>query len=388
MSNETYASSEDKEMFLDILDQNVRLLLGNLDKFFKDVFYEKIFSKMKYLNIYDWEVQDEFLNDRIFGYTEFSYTGETGIKMYGNKNYDGDKSYLKKIFSHEIWHALMTILNYTYGSTFKRDIKIGEFSYEVQNYSGFLMCSNENVKFNVGYFMAECLSQLLAIGTIDINENPDYKIDDVFNYKIEDESNSSVDDLLTFGQLFVAAFNLDSDFGYSYNYKKGEGLINYQVNTENKKYVLANIFITGSIKNPIMVMDEFDKYMGHGAYVILQKRLDQVYYKYRDEGIVDIKEFLSLCNELKSFVHMRLYYYLNNDIISKNEYDKLLNNFNELYKEFRGELKLYKVNTRRVKYKKKIDKLYKEFGRELKLYKANSRKLKCEKKVDSLHKKR
>ena len=53
-------------------------------------------------------------------------------------------------------------------------------------------------------------------------------------------------------------------------------------------------------------------------------------------------------------------YLYKNDMISKDEYDKLINNFTELLSEFKSELNIYKVTSRKVKYQKIVNKLLKK----------------------------
>lgn len=353
-------SDEDLELFNKVLSDNIRMLLGNVDPVILRTFQEKVVNRIRTLDIYPWDYEDSFVNREIHGYTEYSRDGKTAIKMYGLNASTFEKSYIEQIFSHELWHAIMVILNNMCGSCSERSILYGKDNYLVHNYSGFLECSSETLTFTPGAMIADSLAQMLALAVVNKGKSEDFIIDDVFNYGIGVELNSPVDDLLTFFQLFVSAFSLSYVNWMNNNYNNDKGLIDSTIVNTNSKVVPANIFISGSLTSPISVMDEYDRFTSKGAYIDLLKCIDNLYWKYIDLGQFDVKGFIKVAKCLKEFNHSRLNYYLNTAVISLEEYKKLIRIFNEHYEAFMKEIGAYRVKSSKIKFQKIVNKVVKK----------------------------
>lgn len=338
-----YSIEEDKLLFSNILRRNVRLLVGENIHDLADIIIEEFFRNLEYLNIYDWNSKDGRFAKGVHGEIKFSTNGHTGINMYGNKNFQGHEAYLSKLFSHEIWHALITVLNGIYGN--KEEIKLEVKNQEVivNNYSGFFLCKSDHEEFMVGYLLAEVMADILAHIIYEVELNSNYEIDDAFNYKIDDDAlDAPYDDFLTLVQLFIASFSLDAKFSFGSNYRDGKGILNYYVDLNNRRE-FANTFINGMLINPKDTMWEYDKYMGSGEYITLLWDLDLVYSDYSKTKSMNTTMLKSIGERLNSFVNLRLNYYFSNGFIDLESYETLLNNFNELLNVFREEIDNYEV---------------------------------------------
>ena len=355
-----FENIKDKELFDKSLNQNIDMLFGKkADKCFRSIFKENINKKINCIQVLNWNKKDADLCGGVIGYTTFTEKGKFDVKLYGHEGFTGDPQKLEVPFSHEVWHILINTVNSIYGT--EQSVKLDDKErFQVSAYNGFLACKNSEREFTVGYFTLECLVQILSYATVGKNRDNDKVLDDYFNYNFESDDVYIWDEFLTLGQLFLAAFNLDAQFSFNDHYNNGYGLLmEYYAHSKTKAINNANLFISGSIKNPIEIMLEYDKFMGEGAYVRMQHALDAVYFEYRDNHILKVNKLISIINNIKEFVKMRLYYKLDTSAITRDEYDVLLNNFNELYKVFREELKLYRVNSAKMKYRKLKNRLLK-----------------------------
>lgn len=339
-----YSSEEDKILFSKILKQNISLLVG-VNSNLTDHLVDEFFRKLDYLNIYDWHTKNGTLKKGVHGETKFSTNGHTGINMYGNNGYTGDISYISKLFSHEIWHALITVLNRIYGSAGVVNLKVKNQEVMVRNYSGFFICRSGNSEFMLGYLLVEVMADILSHIVYELDRDKQYNIDDAFNYKIEDNTlDAPYDDFLTLVQLFIAAFSLDSKFSYGSNSRNGKGLMGYYINL-NKKRNIANEFIEGTLINPLSIMNEYDRYMGIGEYLNLLWDLDLLYSDYVKSLKMNVDMLKSIGDRLSSFVNKRLGDYLSKEYIDEEAYNILVNNYNELLEVFKEEISNYEVKT-------------------------------------------
>lgn len=350
------SNDEDITLFNQILKDNIAMLIGKSDKVVVDLFVSKVLNRISDVHIYDWNVKDEFVNESVHGTTDF-IPERVPVKMYGTTGYTGKKEYIERIFSHELWHVLIVDLCKSYGSHFKRKIFSTQDTVEVTNYAGFFKCDTESSSYTPGYMMADSLTNLLALSVVKKRNDPSFVIDDIFKNRIDDELNSPIDDLLTFHQVFVAAFSLASNDWLDENYNNGKGLLDSTSILDNGKYSKNNIFITESLRNPISVMDEYDKYMGIGSYIDLQNTIDGLYKEYIDECTINTKGFINVIGKLKDFTFARLYDYNEKGIISSAELADLYSNFIELHNVFLDELRVHKVKKSKQKFKKVVNRL-------------------------------
>lgn len=361
MKNINVENNLDLVLFNQILGDNISMLFGDLDSTINGLFAEKVSDKIDNLDICSWNYKDDVINEKVHGNTTFSDDGRTSIKMYGMTGYKDDLKYIEMIFSHELWHALMVVFNNVYGKYFKRSIELDSDIYDISSYSGFLKCTSGEYSFTPGYYMADSLAQTLALSVVKKRNDSSFVIDDAFKYKLDEKLlNSPTDDLLTFFQMFVAAFSLSSKNWMDKNYTSNKGLLESDTANEKSNILPNNIYISESIRNPISIMDEYDKYKGKGSYIELQTRIDASYRRYLNEGIMDSKEFIGIAKELRDFIVRRLYDLVDKSLISSTEYSELLGDFNKLYDAFLKEIKVYKVLCAKVKFKKIVKNLVKK----------------------------
>lgn len=341
----SYSSEEDKLLFSKILNLNIRLLVGKNNGYLEDKLNQEFFRNLDYLNIYNWKTKERVFKKGVHGETKFSTNGHTGINMYGNGGYVGDPTYIFKLFSHEIWHALITILNSLYGDRTGVTLKVKNQDLVVNNYSGFFLCRSKNDEFMVGYLLAEVMADILSHIVYELNNDEKYDVDDAFNYKIDDNTlDAPYDDFLTLVQLFIASFSLDAKFSFGDSVHSGKGVMNHYIDLTSKRS-LANKFINGMLVDPLSTMDEYDKYMGMGEYINLLWDLDLVYSDYVKTKKMNIKSLNSISDRLNIFVNRRLSDYLKEEKLDENAYKVLINNFNELLDVFREEIRSYEVKT-------------------------------------------
>lgn len=351
-------NDKDLILFNHILGDIISMLFGDKDQSVNAVFSDKVLSRIKCLDIFDWNYKDDELNEFSHGNTKFSSDGKTGIKMYGLEGKSHNTRYIEQIFSHELWRAIMVIVNNIYGSCFKRDVFYDDCMFDVSNYSGFLRCSTGDYEFTPGYYIVDSLTQMLALSVVNKRNDPNFSMDELFKNPIDDEVLSSpTDDLLTFFQLFVSAFNLSSDNWMDKNYLINKGLLESYESNSTGHVLQNNIFISESIRNPISVMDEFDKYEGKGTYISVLARIDTLYRKYLEEGIVDSKEFIRVSRILKHFIYTRLYNYLDKSLITSDDFSELTGIFNAIYSRFMSEIRVYKIKSAKRKFKKRVKNL-------------------------------
>lgn len=352
--NYKYSSLEDKLLYQQMLNGNIKLLVGN-NSLLSEQIVREFFSKLDYLQIISWSKKHEFNKD-VHGETKFSDNGHTGIKMYGMGDYKGDKEYIEKLFSHEIWHALMTVLNNVYGNNESRIVELDHEEVQVVNYSGFYKCKSKSQEFMVGYLLVEVMADILTHIVYELQRDDNADIDEAFYYMINDiYCDALYDDFLTLGQLFIAAFNLDSSFCFKNIYQRGKGLLNYQIKVGNK-FEVANVFIDSMIKNPLLAMDSYDQYMGSGSYISLLRDLDLVYYDYCQSLKINTNILKEIVNNLSVFTSKRINDYYSAGKINQVDKNLLLSNYDELLAVFKEEIECYE----RKKKDKNITNIFKK----------------------------
>ena len=81
----------------------------------------------------------------------------------------------------------------------------------------------------------------------------------------------------------------------------------------------------------------------------------QIYNDYLENGYINVKGFIKIARELKSFFYTRLYDYLDKDKITKNVYEELSEEFDQVYANFKEKFHIFKITARREKFKKRVN---------------------------------
>ena len=353
MEKITKIIEKDKILLEQIIADNVSLLFGEQDKLALNLFIDKIMDRISSIDIFDWKLtessSDPFTR---YGSSEILEDGRIAVKLCGTNNYKGHLRNIERVYSYEIWKILMIVLNSSYGSYFSRTVSNGSSKCEVKNYAGFLICDDGRV---VGKMMADSLAQVLSL-VIQLNRTGlHFIIDDFFKNNMTDEDfNFKAFDLLPFFYLFVGSFKLIGSNWMDKNYDKGKGLLE-GITIKDSLTVQNNIFISESFRNPIAVMDEYDRYTYKGAYVSLMSRIDDIYNDYLENGYINVKGFIKIARELKNFFYTRLYDYLDKGKITKDVYEKISEEFDQVYASFKEKFHVFKITARREKFKKRVN---------------------------------
>ncbi len=351
------SKEEDIALFNQILKDNIAMLIGKSDKFAIDLFASKILDGIGEVRIYDWNEFDEIINERVYGYVDY-ISENTQAMVYGTTGYTGDIEFIEKLFSDVIWHILMVYFCKSYGSHFKRKLFLKQGTVEVSNYAGFLKSEIEQGIATSGSMMIDNLTRLLALAVIKKRNDSNFIIDDVFKKGVGDKQKTSpFDNLLTFHQMFVAAFSLANNNWLEENYNAGKGILDSTLISDGGKCSKNNIFVTESIRNPIAVMDEYDKYNWSGAYIALQIRIDELCKTYIDDGVINTKGFAKVAKELQDFTFKRIYDYCEKGVITSATFVDLYNDFMKLYEIFLEDLRLHKIKKTKQKFKKAVNRL-------------------------------
>lgn len=350
MKNKFYfKTDEDKLLFEQELRNNIKILLGSSNTLLVNKFYEEVIDRLKSVSIIGWKDYSDKLNEDMPGLTDYSLDGYTTIDLYGYDNNPYDEEFLKRSFSHEIWHAIIVILC----QTCMPDKEYRTEDLLVKNYSGFFNCTDSyNRIFTPGYLLNECIVDMLAIISNNLFHDGKYSIDDIFGFEFTDKyATGTYDYFLTFNQLLISAFNLDVRRGYQKNFDIGKGLLGYKVKSETGVELPANTFIDGLLQNPLKILEEFNKYLGDQIdYIDFVLAIDNVYFKFKNNMVYDYNVMLGIIGILTTFVNFRLIDYKEQGYISQGEYEFLLNNYNEVLTCFKEEIKAFKI----VKSKKKF----------------------------------
>lgn len=348
-----FSCDKDKEEFLKILRYNTRLLCGN-DLVEMDRVGNKIIEHIGSLTIVP-NGSDEYLDSRrLSGETISTSLGNSDIYMKGYKLAPEFKNnQIKHTFSHELWHAIYAFNNRRkdgFSSDGKRLYWVGESKgIKLFGVGGNLVERETGKRY--GKLFEETMMDIKAsmcLAEFDHEYQigkPRVNADVILSENISNWSNcdeTGYAHLSSITRLMIAAFSNEPNINYHYWIQKGEAIDDMKTIRLDGTIMYANDFLYGMMYDPIFIMEEYDRYMGDGAYLELLKNTDIIYeQELAFDKKIDTKLMKYIIVEITKFANLRMKDLKNKGKFSDSEIKNLSGNFNKIWNSMQKEYCVY-----------------------------------------------
>ena len=145
-------------------------------------------------------------------------------------------------------------------------------------------------------------------------------------------------------RLLIAAFSNNGFVRYQSLVNQGHGIFDAVTITQTGQKLKANDFLYGIMCDPLHIQDEFDKYMGSGAYRLVSKLLDKNFNAYTKTGQMpqeasrDIKLIMDV---IPDFLNKKCAYYLEIGMYTQEQTDQIVGKFNVVWNSLQSEYGSY-----------------------------------------------
>lgn len=265
------------------------------------------------------------------------------IVLRGHKDAPADKeTLLKHTFLHEVLHAAIEVANNMDKANKPILAKTNGKSICFVNYEGEIVEDNRKTgKINTyGNMVNEVVINMLATATLG-NLDSSYKdkkitFDRVFANKSLNCPNfeNGYTNLTSLISLELAAFSNNCEVKYQKLFADKTSIGKAKIKTKKDTLLYANDLVYGVMYNPYHIQEEFDKYMGNGAYKKFAKKQDHLldHYltndqKFNSNDKLNIK---SLIKTTTNFFNAKISSYYQNKVMSYDEIDKLVDHYNDI----------------------------------------------------------
>lgn len=105
---------------------------------------------------------------------------------------------------------------------------------------------------------------------------------------------------------------------------------------------MQTTFLYGMMYDPIFIMEEYDKYMGDGAYINLLKTTDSIYEQETSlNEKMDPKLVKQVMSEIPKFANLRTTDLKRKGVFTDSDINKLSSKFNRIWNSMQNEYKAY-----------------------------------------------
>jgi len=345
-----FSCNKDKEEFKKVFEYNLRLLCGkNYAKMIE--VRNKLNSSITSIEIIP-NMPNNYLDSRrrdgetkcnaLNGTSEILMKGYLGAPEY---KYDS----IQHTFSHEISHAIYCIMNRSQdrvNSNGNIMHWIGKCNGEKFIGGGGTLVSI-GTKKRYGKLFEETLMDIrTSIGLAEFDENyqarnPGVTADTILNKNINKWSNNTYtgySTMTSITRLMIAAFSNEPNINYHYWIQRGEPIDTIKCRRLDGSIMYANDFLYGMMYDPIHIMEEYDKYMGEGAYLELLKSSDKIYAQaINATPSIDRQEVKALMKNIAHFANLRTSDLKQRGVFSSQDITILSGQFNKIWNSMLGE---------------------------------------------------
>lgn len=347
-----YASVQDRELVKKSINNLLFLIFGKNNQSRIEHFKRILQANIKEVNIHPQGTTTRFLSAATPGYCLLDLQdNKFKIEMLG---YAGAVSsqygFIKQEFAHEFCHSIAGILPRIYSDYPNGIIKNGIFC---ENLIGKIKETNVTTGELVGRglygkmfneTMMDIIT-MMAINTFDTPKGP--TVDDILctKYDLWNGTNTGYSIFTSITRLAIAAFSNNGAVNYQNVINHGGGIFEIRTRMNNGELYRANDFLYGILFDPLHIEEEFDKFMGNGAYKIFCEYLDQLFDSSIQGQKIPSDAVKAIMNVLPDFLNRKMAYYLKNGIITQNDANRIISNFNQIWNQMQGEYKAFFSNS-------------------------------------------
>lgn len=349
----SYKNIRDKKLISNSFYNNAKLLFGNNREFIEN--FKKVFeNRVKSITSIAFGERTNHIGpgtgaNGICRHDEVD-SSKMHIEIIGYENVAADKyAEIMHNAQHEFCHAFANITP----SIFARNVD-GKVKNGIRYTDEYGMISkrnnNDGKLVSPGFYgkmynetMMDILTTMGLVAFDDRFKNSDITIDDVLNnnYKDWPDYTTAYAMFTSLTRLSIAAFSNDGDIEYQKLIDNGEGIINAKTTTKSGQTMKANDFLYGIMCDPQHIESNFDKFMGDGSYEAFTSCLDQIFLRCKSKEDIDPKQIKTIMNILPDFVNRRVQYYIKNGIMTVEETNRIVSNFNKIWNSMQVEYKAY-----------------------------------------------
>lgn len=342
---------KDEQLYNKSLKNTLGLICGRnniaLQKQFENYF--KLKCQVVTFDINDINTETQEMNrinaKGLTGYVGDYKNGDMKIRLFGCNNGSINEYDFQQRSTHEVLHAwsefLPTILK------INRDRIIHNLLY--RNISGTIYkksIGNEpNETFGGCY--NECMMDILAecafVGYDNTIINNGVTVDTILResrdrwYHNSTEGKTFYSGFYDFTRLAIAAFSNDANFSFQKCINNGESII-LAGDTVNGKNIFKNDFITGTLCDPFIIMNQFDEIMGEGSYFKFCTESEKIFDAFVNGRAVSQSQICNIVNDLTSFAAKKCKARCDEGMLSKDNASLIFNNVlrirTEIYEKY------------------------------------------------------
>lgn len=138
-------------------------------------------------------------------------------------------------------------------------------------------------------------------------------------------------------RLTIAAFSNNGFINYQNAVDNGMSIFNGTTKMKNGETYKINDFLYGIVFDPLHIEAEFDKFMGEGYYRTFCEYLDRLFYLSLTKQKLPSDEVKRVMNILPDFINKKINYYRQKGIISLENANMIVGNFNQIWNSMQQE---------------------------------------------------
>ncbi len=290
----------------------------------------------------------ESLNYRTPGICRYLPNGNLSIEMWGYANSKPENySWIKHEGTHEFCHAFVDLL-----PEVKSKHKEGYVSNGIlrKNFGGMIEELNPRTRQRIkpglyGKMFNETSMDIIssiAINNFDSNGNG-VTADEILNtnYKNWGNQETGYSFWTSITRLTIAAFSNNPNTNYQDIINKGYSMFDIETVMNNGETYKANDFLYGIVFDPIHIEKEFDKFVGEDCYRKFCECLDLMFLESLENKKIEPENVKIIMNILPDFLNNKINYYRENGIISMENSNKIIGNFNRIWNSMQTEYNAY-----------------------------------------------
>ena len=273
---------------------------------------------------------------------ERDYLQNIKVLIYDPIKYDVDSSKeLSGIYAHELFHTLSLIV--------PGMIKSNSIIYEDSDNSLYINAGGKVEKISskgneiYGHMFNETLTEMLGIVALSYRNSK--QINNGINantilkekYTKWNDSRSAYIFFTSLTRLALAAFSNDPDEDFDNIVKTKNSIFFAKREMKNKEKYYRNDLLYGYLANPLHIKEKFEEIEGPHSYDYFMLGIDEVFNYYLSTGNMDYASIKAYMMILPDFMNKKMDLYKKIGLLSFEEADKLISNFNIIWNEMQEE---------------------------------------------------
>ncbi len=334
-----FSSPLDAKLVNDAYNRLFKLIFGenngNISNLYKDYFNENV----KEVNVFKQGDVTGHLDEEIPGICRYDRDGKLIIEMLGTEgSNDSQREWLEHEATHEFCHSFADLVP----SFFGKDESVIKGDLLLSNHAGMIMERNAATgeltgQNYYGKLYNETMMDIISTMAIKLDKGEsisDVLISDVTQWRSA-QTGYSVWTSIT--RLMIAAFSNNGFIDYDEIANQKYSIFDVNTKMRNGEVRKANDFMYGILFNPLHIEEEFDKFVGLGTYRTFSELLDTAFLTKQLSS-----ELVKLIMEiLPNFVNARCNYYLRSEMMSQNDVNAIISNFNKIWNSLQFEYQAY-----------------------------------------------